>query len=196
MSKLLTTLLLTLCLSVGTVWAGDVEDGDAAINRKDYATALTKYKNAALKKDAYAQFQVGNMYHLGLGVVQDNIEAMRWFKLAATQGLAGAQLNLGIMYNNGNGVVQDHAEAARWYKLAAVQGDVSAQIYLGASYGTGEGVMQDYVRAHMWYNLSAVKNSSAAVFRDIIAKKMTSQQITQAQKLARECQARNFKNCD
>ena len=100
------------------------------------------------------------------------------------------------MYNNGQGVVQDYAEAVRWYKLAAVQGDVSAQIYLGASYATGEGVMQDYVRAHMWYNLSAVKNSSAAVFRDIIAKKMTSQQITQAQKLARECQARNFKNCD
>ena len=136
------------------------------------------------------------MYHVGWGVVQDNVEAMRWFKLAATQGLAGAQLNLGIMYNNGDGVVQDYAEAARWYKLAAVQGDVSAQIYLGAGYATGEGVMQDYVRAHMWYNLSAVKNSSAAGFRDIIAKKMTSQQIAEAQKLARECQARNFKNCD
>jgi TPR repeat protein len=196
MSKIFTTLLLTLWLSVGAAWAGDVEDADAAINRKDYATALTKYKIAALKKDAYAQFQVGNMYHVGWGVVQDNVEAMRWFKLAATQGLAGAQLNLGIMYNNGDGVVQDYAEAARWYKLAAVQGDVSAQIYLGAGYATGEGVMQDYVRAHMWYNLSAVKNSSAAGFRDIIAKKMTSQQIAEAQKLARECQARNLKNCD
>ena len=31
---------------------------------------------------------------------------------------------------------------------------------------------------------------------DIVAKLMTPQQIAQAQKLARECQARNFKNCD
>ena len=49
----------------------------------------------------------------------------------------------------------------------------------------------------MWYNLAAVKGDADAVkSRDIIAKKMTTQQIAEAQKLARECQARNFKNCD
>ena len=75
--------MVTLWLIVGAAWAGDVEDGDAAILTKDYATALRKYKNAALKKDAYAQFQVGNMHHVGEGVVQDTAGAMRWFKLAA-----------------------------------------------------------------------------------------------------------------
>ncbi len=83
MSKILTTLLLTLCLSVGAAWAGDVEDATAALDWKDYATALSKYKIAALKKDAYAQFQVGNMHHVGEGVVQDTAGDMRWFKLAA-----------------------------------------------------------------------------------------------------------------
>ena len=49
----------------------------------------------------------------------------------------------------------------------------------------------------MWWNLAAVKGDSNAVKnRDTIAKKMTPQQITEAQKLARECQARNFKNWD
>ena len=49
----------------------------------------------------------------------------------------------------------------------------------------------------MWWNLAAVKGYSNAVKnRDIVAKLMTQQQVAEAQKLARECQARNFKNCD
>lgn len=49
----------------------------------------------------------------------------------------------------------------------------------------------------MWFNLAAVKDDSDAVKnRDIVVKRMTTQQVAEAQKLARECQARNFKNCD
>ena len=64
-------------------------------------------------------------------------------------------------------------------------------------YYNGDGVVQDYVRAHMWFNLSAAgANAGAAKNRDLVAAKMTTQQIAKAQKLARECQARNFKHCD
>ena len=64
-------------------------------------------------------------------------------------------------------------------------------------YRKGEGVIQDYVRAHMWYNLSAAGgNADVAKDRDLVAAKMTTQQIAEAQKLARECQASNFKHCD
>ena len=49
----------------------------------------------------------------------------------------------------------------------------------------------------MWFNLAAVTGHATAVKnRDLIAKRMTPQQVAQAQKLARECQARNFKNSD
>jgi hypothetical protein len=49
----------------------------------------------------------------------------------------------------------------------------------------------------MWLNLAAVTGNAYAVKnRDIIAAKMTLQQVAEAQKLALECQARNFKNCD
>ena len=64
-------------------------------------------------------------------------------------------------------------------------------------YSKGQGVVQDFTRAHMWFNLAAVKGDLDTVKnRDIIAKQMTPQQVEQAQKLARACQARNFKNCD
>ena len=54
-------------------------------------------------------------------------------------------------------------------------------------YGEGKGVPQDYVRAHMWWNLAAAKGNAVAVKnRDKVAAKMTSTQIAEAQKLARE----------
>ena len=101
------------------------------------------------------------------------------------------------MYYNGQGVKKNNAEAARWYRLAAVQGYASAQYTLGVMYENGQGVIKDYVRAHMWSNLAATKGDADAVKnRQYAAERMTTQQIAAAQKLARECQARDYKNCD
>ena len=123
--------------------------------------------------------------------------AMAKYKQAAAQGNAVAQYKLGRMYYDGQGVVQNYAEAAKWYRLAAAQGDANAQSNLGIMYYSGQGVVQDYVRAHMWWNLAATKGQTNAVKnRDIVAGKMNAQQIAHAQKLAGECQARNYKNCD
>ena len=197
MSKIISILLVTLWLTVGAAWAGDVEDANAALDRKDYPTALTKFKRAAEKNDSNAQLNLGNMYYHGQGLAQDYAEAVRWYKLAAAQGHASAQTTLGYMFRHGQGVVQDHAETVHWYKLAAAQEDATAQSNLGLMYGEGKGVVQDNMRAHMWFNLAAVTGHANAVKnRDIVAKRMTSQQIIEAQKLARDCQARNYKNCD
>jgi TPR repeat protein len=85
----------------------------------------------------------------------------------------------------------------RWYKLAAAQGNTDAQFNIGKMYQSGNGVAQNLVRAHMWSNLSALNGDADAVkLRDAVAAKMTTQQIAEAQKMARECQAKNFKNCD
>jgi TPR repeat protein len=61
----------------------------------------------------------------------------------------------------------------------------------------GQGGTQDYVRAHMWANLAAVHGGTDAVKnRNELARKMTPQQLEKAQKMARNCQAKSFKNCD
>ena len=63
-------------------------------------------------------------------------------------------------------------------------------------YGKGLGVPQDYVRAHMWINLSASAGDEDAIKnRDTVAKQMTPAQIAEAQKLARESAAKNYKGC-
>jgi len=159
--------------------------------KEDYEAALLWFKLAAEQGFANAQYNLGVMYDQGQGVAQDYKEAVRWYRQAAEQGLAKAQYNLGVRYDNGEGVPQDYKEAVRWYRLAAEQGHVSSQNNLGAAYGEGKGVTQDYVRAHMWYNLAASQATGedrerSAKNRDLIAKKMTSEQIAEAQRLARE----------
>ena len=95
------------------------------------------------------------------------------------------------MYYDGQGVLQDHKEAVKWYTKAAEQGYASAQSNLGVMYDNGRGVVQDHAKAHMWFNLAAANGYEIGrKNRDIIAKEMTSDQIAEAQKMAREWMAK------
>ena len=171
------------------VAAGPLEDGTAAYDGGDYATALRLLRPLANQGNADAQIKLGLMYLRGDGVPQNDGEALKWYRLAADQGNAYAQANLGLMYHVGQGVPQNHDEAAKWFWLAANRGVASAQALLGFMYADGQGVPQDYVRAHMWFSLSAAQGGQvAAIERDSIAKLMTPAQIAEAQKLAREWQ--------
>ncbi len=117
--------------------------------------------------------------------------AVRLFRSLAELGYPSAQFQLGFLYRRGDGVRQDYVEAAKWLQLAANQGHVWAQSNLAFIYRDGEGVPQDYVKAHMWFNLAsagapATSRSDYVEYRDELARRMTSAQIAEAQKLARE----------
>lgn len=190
-------MVITLLLVASTAWAGPFEDAASAYKSGDYVAAAKGFRLAAAQGNAKAQVILGVIYTSGQGVVQDYAEAVKWFRLAAAQGDATAQSSLGVTYVTGRGVVQDYAEAAKWYGLAAVQGNALAQFNLGVRYFTGQGVIQDYVNAHMWFNIASVRGDSDAIkARDLVASKMTPQQIAEAQKRASECLARDFKGCN
>jgi hypothetical protein len=158
---------------------------------------------AAEQGSAIGQLQLGIRYYLGKGVPKDYFEAVRWYRKAAEQGDAGGQQRLGLMYDQGYGVPQDYDQAVSWYRKAAEHehetGQVEsaevhslfiaeAQYDLGIKYYRGEGVSQDYVQAHMWLNLAASHSGdqSYSQMRDDCARKMTPEQIAEAQRLAHE----------
>ena len=193
MKKLLFTLLF---LTFGTAWGGAFEDGVAAFERQDYTTAIKLLRPFAKQGHSYARYTLGYMYYNGQGVAQDYKEALKWYRLLADQGNALGQFSLGNMYFKGQGVLQDYKEVVRLYRLAAEQGYTPAHVGLGWMYYYGYGVLQDYARAHMWWNMaSAAGDANATESRDLVAKKMTPQQIEKAQEMARACQASNFKGC-
>jgi len=154
---------------------------------QDYEEAVKWYRKAAEQGIAASQFNLGVSYENGRGVPQDFEEAVKWYRKAAERGVAAAQFTLGVRYDNGQGVPQDFHEAAKWYLKAAEQGVVNAQYNLGLKYLEGLYLPKDYVRAHMWFNLAAAGGSASAVKnREFAASQMTPEQITEAQRLARE----------
>jgi hypothetical protein len=168
---------------------------------QDYREAIKWYRLAAAREDEWAQMRLGSIYAEGKGVPQDYQEAVKWYRLAAAQGYPPAQSSLGMAYEKGQGVPQDYPEAVKWYRLAAAQGNQSAQINLGVMYTNGTGVRQDFVRAHMWFTLAGAALSgdfgdTATKNRDRIASKMTAEQTSTAQEMARRCQESKLKNCD
>ena len=127
----------------------------------------------------------------------DYVTALTLFFPLADQGHATAQFNLGVMHENGIGVIKDFKKSFDWYRMAAAQGYVQAQFNLALMYEGGKWVKQDYVLAHMWYNLAAGNgDKSGTNNRDIVASQMTPTQIAEAQKMAKECEKKNYKNCD
>jgi len=156
--------LLALGLS-GQVLAAQMEDGQAAYDRGDYATALQLWRPLAEQGNARAQNNLGVIYENAKGVPQDLNEAIKWYRLAAEQGYAGAQNNLGLIYAIGRGGVRnDQIRAYMWFSLAAssLTGDVGKTVS-----GT----------------------------RDVFATAMTSQQIALATSMARRCQESKYKEC-
>ncbi len=179
-------------------WGADFDFGKAwnAYLNGDYETALNEWRPLAEQGGALAQHNLGHMYYYGKGVPQNYKATVKWYRLAAEQGLADAQNSLGLMYRKGKGVLQDDKAAVKWLTLAAEQGHASAQFGLGWMYRNGKGVLQDYATAHAWYNIAASNGKEiAAKNRDIIAKSMTTEQLAEAQALARKCIKSNYKNC-
>jgi TPR repeat protein len=114
-------------------------------------------------------------------------EHIRCLRQAAEQGDFLSQHLLGMAYFVGDETPQDYDEAAKWFHRSADQGDPTSQFMLSAMYVKGEGVPKDIVQAYMWLILSAAQGiAQAREARDILAKKMTTAQIIEAQKLARE----------
>jgi tetratricopeptide (TPR) repeat protein len=93
----------------------------AAAASGDYVTALRLLRPLADQGDVQAQYNLGVFYDHGLGVPQNNSEAVKWYRKAADQGEDRAQNNLATMYANGQGVAQNYSEAVKWFRKAADQ---------------------------------------------------------------------------
>jgi len=179
-------IVLSIACLAAPAWA-DFKAGVDAYQRGDYATALREWQPLAEQGQALAQYNLGLLYANGQGVSKDDAQAQQWYEKAAAQGHADAQVNLGILYDYGRGVAQDYKKAVYWYRLSAKQGNELAQRQLGLMFERGDGVPQDYVQAYMWYTLGAANGAKrGAALRDALAKRMTPDQIAEAQQLARE----------
>ncbi len=141
--------------------------------------------------DAEAQFDLGIGYASGSIGLVDHTEAAKWLLKAAEQGDENAQFAIGAHFQRGAGVPEDHVLAVQWYRKAAEQGNRTAPFNLGYCYEVGEGVTKDLVEAFAWYSLWLKNDSDPEAVKACadLAKSMTSQQISEANKRTEELRA-------
>ena len=132
----------------------NLSSGIAAFEAKNFAQSLALLGPIAEKGDADSQYRLAIMYQNGLGVVRNELLAMKWMVSAANQGFAMAQHGLGFMYMDGDCVAKNGEKAVFWFKKAAEQGMAGSQTTLAMMYETGNGVEQDAEEAKKWYRLA------------------------------------------
>ena len=195
MKYLLIAFILFLINSSNS-FSTDFKKGVDAYKKQDYKTAIMNWMPLAKQGHILAQYNIGRMFYLGKGFQKDYNEAFKWFETPAKRGYSDAQVFIGNLYERGHGITKNFTVAAKWFKLAAEQNNAMAQSKLGVAYILGEGVIKDQVKGYMWFNLSAANGYELAkTARDETEKHMTSEEISLAQKLSRECIKKEYKNC-
>lgn len=161
--------------------------------------ALKFYEAVALKGNARAQLRLGIVYTYGEGVDANYDLAFEWLTLAAKQDNEAeqsfAQGLLGYLYSSGFSVEKNYKLAADLYEKAAQKGIGVAQYGMAMVHGYGdENLDQNLVKAYSWILLAekdefdqAAKDARA--LKEILAKKMSVKQITEAEAQAKVLRA-------
>ena len=141
---------------------GPYQDGVAAAERGDFATAFMHWRPLADAGVPQAQASIGLLYLEGRGVERNPAEGRRWFRLAAEQGFAPAQTAMGLIFASGRDVPRDFVELVKWFERAAQGGDARGQRFLAIAYRQGDGVARDPAKAVEWLRKAADQRDAEA----------------------------------
>ncbi len=146
----------------------------------DYTKAAAWFLEAATHNIANAQYNLGVLYHQGMGVTKDTELAFNWYRAAAARNHPEAQYNLGIAHIEGEGARYDPRLATRYFKRAAQQGVMEASYNLGLIYENGLLGQPQPNQALYWYRTAANQGSpegKAAMNQLARGMKLSPQQI-------------------
>jgi TPR repeat protein len=94
-------------------------------------------------------------------------------------------------YNRG-----DYVPAMRVFRRLAEQGNAKAQNVLGVMFRKGEGAPKNPVRARMWFSFAAKRGEAGArVELREVSRTMSAQGISDAEAMAKACEASNYRAC-
>lgn len=115
-------------------------------------------QTSTLGLNAPRLFDKGMNTLIGVGVSQNDLDAIDYFRRSAELGYPPAEVVLGYFYDTGFRLSQNSGEAADWYKKAAKQDDRLAEWLLGRLYFAGNGLPRDLSAAETWLQKAANQN--------------------------------------
>jgi TPR repeat protein len=110
--------------------------------------------------------------------------------------LAGPWEDGMVAYNRG-----DYAPAIRLFRPLAEAGNPKAQTVLGVMYHRGQGVARNSVRAFIWFSRASARGDAnekikAKAGLRQVSQAMTREELSQAQEMARACEASDYRSCE
>ena len=135
---------------------------EALFKDADYQSAAHLFSALAKKNNPTAQYWLGHMTELGLGVKPDPAKAIELYEQATAGHITAAELRLGEVYLNGNLVPPDFVQAKTYLTRAADRGNAEAAMLLGKVYHRGLGTAVNPEKAYAWLEVSAIEGNSVA----------------------------------
>jgi TPR repeat protein len=128
----------------------------------DYSRALKWFTESAHNGSVNAQYNLGVLYHQGLGVPKDTAKAIELYRVAASNKHPEALYNLAIAYVEGVGVEYNPQIASVYLEQAASGGIVEAAYNLGLLNDNGLLGESQPDEAIFWYKIAADKGNTDA----------------------------------
>jgi TPR repeat protein len=130
--------------------------------KQNYGRAIDWFTLAAQNGVANARYNLGVLYHQGLGVSVDKSKAVSYYRAAAFLSHPEALYNLGIAALAGEGMETSPQRAELYFTRAANLGLVEGAYNLGRIYGEGMTGEQSDDEALFWYKLAANNGNDEA----------------------------------
>lgn len=130
--------------------------------QQNFEKAATWFVEASQNGIPNAQYNLGVLYHQGLGVERDLGRALYWYREAAKENHPEAQYNLGIAHIEGIGTDYNADLAAAFFEQAANNGIVEAGYNLGLIYENGLLGEANPESALFWYKIASDQGSPDA----------------------------------
>lgn len=137
---------------------------------------------AAEKGYAPAEFDLGELYFMGLTPFQTNYDsAFQWYRKAAEKGNHDARMRLAYLYNWGQGTKKDRKAAKTIYQSLAAEGNYKAMRWLADYYWGDSPIKKDKVIAYALF--TAAKTRGMGVHAETVAElksKLSSEEISRS----------------
>ncbi|MCW8451588.1 tetratricopeptide repeat protein [Legionella quinlivanii] len=133
---------------------------------------LSEMYNQAILGNSSSQFEIGQLYQYGIGVVKNIDQAIIYYQLAAAQQDVRAEYNLGVIYLEGKTNPVDYQKGIEWMTDAAFKGNAYAQYVLANIYEKGlvdpngnEMIKPNHQQAMAMYYLASANHFGEAEYR-------------------------------
>ena len=134
----------------------ELEVNEAFNEATSYEALAEKLDRMSEEGNAYAILNLATFYEKGMGVEQNNSQALSRYLAADVMGLPEAKYQMGLISEFGRcNVAPSNEIAAKIYREAADLGHAEAQFRLGGLYYRGVGIGQDLVEAARYFKLAA-----------------------------------------